>query len=126
MPYGPWKNKDRFVDAHGRHGTVADADAGCVRVVYDSGKRVLLSPEAVSELRPAPAKPSTIACEMCGTQTSRLGTKRCDPCWEAERQIERIVRVPKLAIQMLEALANGMPGPALQILETARNKLASI
>jgi hypothetical protein len=32
------------------------------------------------------------------------GTKRCNPCWEAERQIERIAMVPKLTSKMIDAV----------------------
>ncbi len=31
------------------------------------------------------AEPDTVPCEICGTPTPMTGTRRCDPCWEAER-----------------------------------------
>ena len=41
----------------------------------------------------------TIPCELCGTPTPMLGTKRCDPCWELEG---RIHKNPGLARVILE------------------------
>ena len=29
----------------------------------------------------------SVPCEICGVTTNMTGTKRCDPCWEAERWI---------------------------------------
>ena len=45
-----------------------------------------------------------VPCELCGDPTPMLGTVRCDLCWEAERQIERIVSTPMLAKLVIEAL----------------------
>lgn len=45
-----------------------------------------------------------VPCGMCGDPTYMTGTKRCDPCWEAERQISRIVEVPGLRRLMLQDL----------------------
>jgi len=42
----------------------------------------------------------TVPCELCGTPTRMLGTKRCDGCWEIER---RINHQPELARKILTA-----------------------
>lgn len=44
---------------------------------------------------------ATVPCELCGTPTQMLGTKRCNGCWELET---RIRRDPGLARQILESL----------------------
>ena len=45
-----------------------------------------------------------VACALCGDLTPHTGTKRCDPCWEAERRLRRIADVPGLRAQMIDAL----------------------
>lgn len=42
-------------------------------------------------------------CQFCGAPTHMGGTKLCNPCWEAERHIEYIAKVPKLREKMLQA-----------------------
>ena len=32
---------------------------------------------------------TTVPCELCGTATPMLGTKRCDRCWELETRIKQ-------------------------------------
>ncbi len=46
----------------------------------------------------------TVPCAMCGDPTRMTGTKRCDACWEAERQIDRIATVLKLREAMQRAI----------------------
>ncbi len=43
----------------------------------------------------------TVPCELCGTPTRMLGTKRCDPCREVERAVQGN---PELARRVLAAL----------------------
>ena len=43
----------------------------------------------------------TIPCELCGTATTYLGTKRCNRCWELERRIESN---PELAQKILSRI----------------------
>ena len=42
-------------------------------------------------------KPTT-PCKWCGTETTMLGTKDCDFCWEMHHRIEH---KPAVAIKML-------------------------
>jgi hypothetical protein len=49
----------------------------------------------------------TTACKYCGEQTSMLGTKLCDPCWELGWRIEA---APELALEILTKL-NKTPLP---------------
>lgn len=46
-------------------------------------------------------EPESVPCELCGTPTPMLGTKRCNGCWELER---RIRMNPELAARILAAL----------------------
>ena len=35
----------------------------------------------------------TVPCRICSTPTEMTGTKLCNPCWEMEKGIERILRM---------------------------------
>ena len=52
----------------------------------------------------------TVPCKFCGNLTPMLGTKLCNPCWEAERQIERIASTPGLRALMTRTLKNAEKG----------------
>ena len=48
----------------------------------------------------------TVACGLCSTPTTKLGTKRCDRCWELET---RIKADPTLAARILGTALAGLP-----------------
>jgi hypothetical protein len=56
----------------------------------------------------------TVPCELCGTTTFSIGTKRCDRCWELERRIEVD---PKLAARILELIWAEKPYLRSQFME---------
>ncbi len=37
----------------------------------------------------------TISCEVCGSLTQYLETKRCNNCWEVERRIDQYLKSKK-------------------------------
>ena len=44
----------------------------------------------------------TIPCELCGSPTRMLGTKRCDRCWELETRTKMDLELAKKIIEMIE------------------------
>jgi hypothetical protein len=46
----------------------------------------------------------TYKCKWCGKDTSYLGTKECDNCWEMRHRIDSS---PELAEKMLKAAKEG-------------------
>ncbi len=60
-----------------------------------------------------------VPCELCQALTTSTGTKRCDPCWELEKRIQRD---PELARKIINSLladelpALKQPGPHVHFL----------
>jgi hypothetical protein len=53
----------------------------------------------VPQKTPKLLEPATVECELCGDQTNKTGTKRCDRCYELETRIQDN---PQLAELILE------------------------